>query len=168
MDIIGVIRNVIDPVLIFPYRMFENPVAGWCLGTFVLSLWSVVIGEITLMVAGRINQKAVSDNLERTLHYHDLSLRAKQAGDEASYQGINRLANESYGKSFFLLMSMGMAGLWPAFFAAAWLDMRFGNFKFPLPGWLGGLELSFIAPFILFYILQRFAWSRVKKRRLET
>lgn len=163
MDPLQLILNTIDPVLIFPYRLFQNPMTGWWFGTFVLAMWAVTIGEITLAFAGRMNRSAVSDNLEETLYYHDQSLKAKQAGDEEAYQGINKLANEAYGKSFFLLMAMGMAALWPAFFAAAWLDMRFGDFSFPLPAWTGGLELSFLAPFILFYIFQRMTWARAKK-----
>jgi hypothetical protein len=100
------------------------------------------------------------------MYYHEQSMKAKQAGDETAYKGINKLANEAYGKSFFLLMAMGMAALWPAFFAVAWLEKRFGSIGFTMPEWAGGTELSFTAPFILIYILLRVAWAKVKKRIL--
>jgi len=40
-------------------------------------------------------------------------------------KAINRLANESFGRSFFLSAAMGMGALWPLFFAAGWLDLRY-------------------------------------------
>lgn len=33
---------------------------------------------------------------------------------------MNKLANEAFGRGFFLKAAMGMASLWPAFLAAAW------------------------------------------------
>jgi len=158
------IFSLIDPILIFPYRMFDNPMAGWWAGTFCLALWAVIIGEATLAAAHRVNRAAVSANLDDTLYYHEQSMKAKQAGDEQAYKGINKLANEAYGKSFFLLMAMGMAALWPAFFAAAWLDRRFGDLQFSLPAWAGGFDLNFIAPFIVIYVLLRVIWGRIKKQ----
>ena len=78
-------------------------------------------------------------------------------------KGINKLANEAYGKSFFLFIAMGMAALWPAFFAAAWLKLRFGHLVFPLPHWVGGIELNFLGPFIILYIAVRIGVSRLKR-----
>lgn len=153
----------IDPVLIFPYRVFENPILGWLAGTFCLCLWALFLGEITMAVAGRINREPISQNMDDTVYYHEQSMKAKAAGDETAYKGINKLANEAYGKSFFLMMAMSMATLWPAFFAAAWLELRFYDLQFPLPAWAMGINLSFIAPFIIFYILQRIALAKLKK-----
>lgn len=163
MDPIEILLKTIDPFLIQPYRMFENPMAGWWAGTGLLALYAVIIGELSLAFAYFINRTAVSENLKETLNFHEQSMKAKQAGDETAYQGINKLANEAYGKSFFLLMAMGMASLWPAFFAAAWLDKRFGDIVFTLPSWAGGLELSFLAPFILYYVSLRMVYGRLKK-----
>ena len=167
MDSIQNILNFIDPVLIYPYRLFDNPMVGWWVGTFCLAAWAVLIGEITMAIANRVNKATISSNLADTMYYHEQSMKAKQAGDDEAYKGINKLANESYGKSFFLLMAMGMAALWPAFFAAAWLDERFGGIKFTMPVWAGGLELSFVAPFILVYIFLRVTWSKSKNKILS-
>ncbi|MFO7783062.1 MAG: hypothetical protein R6V25_00365 [Desulfatiglandales bacterium] len=145
----------IDFVLIAPYRFFSNPMAGWWVGTFVLAFWATLLGELTLALAYRLNRHAMDKSAERSLYYHEQSLKAKQAKDEKSYKMINKLANEAYGKSFFLSMAMGMGSLWPVFFAAAWLNKRFGDFVFTLPAWAGGFELSFIAPFIILYIVVR-------------
>jgi hypothetical protein len=163
MDPIAPFLQAIDPFLIAPYRLFEAPMLGWWVGTLVLAFWSVLVGELTLAGVYRINRAPVKTYADQTLYYHKQSLKAKEAGDEKAYKGINRLANEAYGKSFFLFIAMGMASLWPAFFAAAWLNMRFGEFGFVLPQWAGGFELNFIAPFIMLYILVRFAFSRVRR-----
>jgi hypothetical protein len=152
----------IDPLLISPYRWFENPLLGWWVGTFLLALWASLLGELTLAVAYRINRNHISKKWDQTLYYHLQSLKAKKAGDEKAYKGINKLANEEFGKSFFLFMAMGMASLWPAFFAAAWLNKRFGDIVFAFPKWAGGLELNFIAPFIILYIAARIIFTKLR------
>ena len=164
MDLIAKLLTWLDPVLIFPYRLVNPPMLGWWTGTAVLAFWSVLFGELTLALAYYVNRKAVSRNLDQTLYYHEQSLKAKQAGDEHAYAGINKLANEAYGKSFFLLMAMGMASLWPAFLAAAWLQRRFSGIVFSLPSWAGGFDLSFLAPFVILYVAMRLLYSRLKKR----
>jgi hypothetical protein len=166
MDPVIWIVSKIDPFLIAPYRWFDNPMASWWLGTFILALWAGIIGELSLAAAYRLNRSQVAENDEQTLYYHRQSMAAKKAGDETAYRGINNLANEAFGKGFFLLAAMGMASLWPAFFAAAWLNLRFGELTFSLPRWAGGLELNFIAPFIVLYILARVVISKVKRLAL--
>ena len=116
MEPITWLLTKIDPVLIYPYRWFENPMLGWWMGTFILALWASLLGELTLAAAYRLNRSHIARNLDRTSYFHLQSLKAKQAGDEKAYKGINKLANEEFGKSFFLFMAMGMASLWPAFF----------------------------------------------------
>ena len=112
----------IDPFLIAPYRWLEDPHLGWWLGTFVLAIWAALFGEVTLAVAYRINRRAVKARLGETSFYHQRSINALKSGDKESYKAINRMANEAFGKSFFLMTAMGMSSLWPAFLAAAWLQ----------------------------------------------
>jgi len=152
----------IDPVLIAPYRFFSSPMVGWWIGTSILALWAILLGELTMVAAYRFNRHAMNKSSERALYYHEQSLKAKQAKDEKSYKMINKLANEAYGKSFFLSMAMGMGSLWPAFFAAAWLNERFGDIVFALPLWAGGFELNFLAPFIFLYIAARILLNRAR------
>ncbi len=152
----------IDGLLIAPYRWFQDPVLGWFAGTFALAAWSTVLGQLSLALAHRGNRGLIRRLLSKTRYYHEQSLRARGAGDRKAYRGINRLANESYGRSFFLLLAMGMGSLWPAFLALAWLDLRFGDLTFPLPAWTGGLEPGVAAPFLALYLLARVLLSRVK------
>lgn len=163
MDLISFLINLIDPFLIEPYRWFQNPMMGWYFGTFIVAIWTVIMGDITLAIAYRLNSSYVKKVLEKTDYYHEQSLKAKSAGDEDSYKKINRLANEEFGRSFFLLLAMGMGSLWPAFFAVAWLNERFGHIIFfQLPEWMGGYGINFIGPFVCLYIIARFFISKVK------
>ena len=152
----------IDGVLIAPYRWVPDPVAGWFFGTLVLAAWAVLLGELSLALAHRGNRGRITELLERTRYYHEQSLKARGAGERRSYRGINRLANEAYGKSFFLLLAMGMGSLWPVFLAMAWLDRRFGDLYFQFPDWTGGLEAGFVVPFLGLYLLSRAAFSRLR------
>jgi len=163
MDPVTSFLGVIDPLLIAPYRLVQDPMLGWWIGTSILAFWSVLLGELTLALVYRVNRKPVNEYASQTLYYHEQSLKAKQVGDEKAYKGINKLATEAYGKSFFLMIAMGMASLWPAFFAAAWLKMRFGDIVFNLPKWAGAFEISFIAPFVIVYILIRVVFARIKR-----
>ena len=162
MDTIHWVLGLIDPVLIGPYRWFQNPMLGWWTGTFVLSLWAVLLGEASVAIAMRVNRHQIEQNSRQTLYYHKQSMTAKKAGDEEAYKGINKLANEAFGKSFFLMMATGMASLWPAFFAAAWLHLRFNELAFEIPGWPGGFKLTYLTPFILLYLFSRLILGRIK------
>ncbi|MBN1104592.1 MAG: hypothetical protein JXL84_14335, partial [Deltaproteobacteria bacterium] len=136
----------------------------WWVGTFVLALWATLLGELASAAAYRVNRQAIEKSSKRALYYQEQSLKARQAKDEKAYKMINKLANEAYGKSFFLLMAMGMGSLCPAFLAAAWLNERFGEFVFSLPIWAGGFELNFLAPFIILYIAARILMKEVRPR----
>lgn len=164
METAHLLLQWIDAFLIAPYRWPENPLAGMWLGTILLAIWAVLLGDATHALVYRVNRHQIEHDAEKTLYYHDQSMKAKGSGDEASYKEINRLANDSFGKSFFLLIATGMASLWPPFLAAAWLNLRFGELGFQFPSWAGGFTLSFIAPFIFCYIAIRILWGKVKKK----
>ncbi|MFO7737674.1 MAG: hypothetical protein R6V46_04315 [Desulfatiglandaceae bacterium] len=151
----------IDPVLIHPYRWFDNPTLSWWLGTFIVSLWAAAIGEATSAIVKRVNRKFVKERMDETAMYQDRSINALKSGDKKAYRQINKLANEAFGKSFFLMIAMGMASLWPAFFAAAWLQKRFGDIRFPFPLMAEGL--NFVPYFIVCYILARIIVGKSRK-----
>lgn len=155
----------IDPVLIAPYRWFDGPIVSWWLGTFFVSLWAAVIGEGTMAIVNRVNRDAVKTGMEETAMYRDRSMNALKSGDKKSYKLINKMANESFGKSFFLLTAMGMASLWPVFFAAAWLQERFGHIRFPFPYLQDGL--NFVPSLLVCYILARIAVGKAKNALIQ-
>ena len=164
METVHILFEWLDAFLITPYRWPNNPLVGMGLGTILLALWAVLVGDATHALVYRVNRHQLEHDAEKTLYYHDQSIKAKGSGDESSYKEINRLANESFGKSYFLLIATGMASLWPAFLAAAWLNLRFGQLDFQLPSWIGGFNFSFVAPFVVLYILIRLLWGKAKKQ----
>lgn len=165
MDYLKSILSAVDFLLIIPYRWIDDPILGWWLGTFILGIWASILGELTLAAGYRINRSAVSQRLDETSYYQERSLNALKSGDKRSYKAINQLANDAFGRSFFLLMAMGMSSLWPAFLAGAWLQSRFGDLRFFFPFFNDGL--NFVPFFIICYILARFLVSGVKKRMIK-
>ena len=98
---------------------------------------------------------------------HSESMNALKAGDKAAYKAINSLANEAFGKSFFLQVAMASASLWPVPCALAWLQIRFSSIRFPLLFDLPLIGNSVGAPFIFIplYILARIIVGKIKGKR---
>ena len=151
--------------MIWWYRLPDNAYAGFFLGTFVLALICVIIGDVTLALAVRLVGKRLENLSAESLKYQDLSIEAAKAGDKASYKAANKLANEAFGMSFFSQMAVSMARLWPLPFALAWMQTRFTEVEFPLP--FIGLSLGYIGVFIILYIAAYFLFKQVKKQFLN-
>ena len=146
-----------DLILISPYRWLENPVAGFFLGTLVLSLWCVLVGKVSGLVVWMINRSHMGSLERETVKMHNLSLKAILSRDKASYTACNKEANEAFGRYFFAHLGAGAATLWPVPFALAWMESRFSEVTFPL-----SYPLSIITPaagfpaiFLLWYVLLR-------------
>ena len=163
MDFVTGLTNGIDQFLIAPYRWAKNPMMGWWLGTAVLALWATLLGRMTMALVMRMNLRHVQDGLAETGLRHVQSMNALKAGDKESYKAINQLANEAYGKTFFLQVAMAAASLWPIPLALGWLQLRFSDVRFPimvdLPLLSNGVGYAFI--FIPLYILVRILVANV-------
>lgn len=155
----------LDPYLIWWYRLPDNAYAGFFLGTFILALMCVIVGDVTLTLAFRLVAKRLENLSAESLKYQDLSIEAAKAGDKASYKAANRMANEAFGMSFFSQMAVSMARLWPLPFALAWMQTRFTDVEFPLP--FMGFSLGYIGVFIILYIAAYFLFKQVKKQFLN-
>ena len=151
----------LDPYLIWFYRLPGNAYAGFLLGTFVLSVICTFLGDITFALAARLQGNHLNNIAIETSRYQNLSIDAAKAGDKTSFHLTNRLANEAFGKSFFSLIALSMARLWPLPFALNWMQYRFLGVGFPVPGthW----SLGFIGMFVLIYIAAYFLMKYVKK-----
>jgi hypothetical protein len=163
MDIVSGLINGIDQFLIAPYRWPEDPMLGWWLGTLILALWSTLSGRATMALVMRVNLRHVKEGLKETSLRHTQSMNALKAGDKESYKAINKLANEAYGKTFFLQVAMAAASLWPVPLALGWLQLRFSEVRFPLPLDIplmrNGVGYAFV--FIPLYILVRILVAKV-------
>jgi ABC-type antimicrobial peptide transport system permease subunit len=151
----------LDPYLIWFYRLPGNAYAGFFLGTFVLALICLILGDVTFSLAARLQGKHLDSIASEASKYQDLSIDAAKAGDKNSYHAANKLANDAFGKSFFSLMALSMARLWPAPFALAWMQHRFLGVEFPIPG--TNWSLGFIGVFIIVYVAAYFLLKRVKR-----
>ncbi len=156
----------LDLVLITPYRLFGNPVAGFYFGTFVLCMWCIFLGEITFRAASGFNREYLQGLRRAMTRMHNLSIKALMLKDKENYQACNKEANEAFGKYFFNMITLGAAVLWPIPFALAWMNTRFGNIEldilFPMP--LLGDSVTFSAVMIPMYILCRILWAKLKRR----
>ncbi|HIJ41999.1 MAG TPA: hypothetical protein HPP90_13110 [Deltaproteobacteria bacterium] len=164
MDIIPKLLEAADSFLMAPYRLFGNPVIGWWLGIFVLAMWTTLLGQLTMALVFRVNRKAVKETVEQVSNHHHQSMNALRSGNKPAYKAINKLANEAYGKTFFLQVAMASSSLWPVPLALAWLEIRFSSVDFPFPLNLPFLDgtVSFVFIFILVYIFTRIMFNGLK------
>jgi hypothetical protein len=152
----------VDPYLIWFYRLPGNAYAGFFLGTFVLAVICLVVGDVTFAVAARLQGNHLDKIASEAGKYQDISIDAAKAGDQTSFRAANKLANEAFGLSFFSLMAIAMARLWPIPFALAWMQYRFLDVDFPIPG--TNWSLGFIGMFIIIYIAAYFLIKQAKHR----
>ncbi len=156
----------LDRLLIPLFRIVPNPVAGFFLGVFLLAIVTVVLGEFTISLAFRWNRRHIKTLNENLAREHQLSIDAAKTGDKKLWKVMNRRANDAFGKQFFAQFAMGVASLWPVFFALAFLQNRFAHIEFPLPfeglGFRGG-TVNYFTIFLLEYILARILFGKVKR-----
>jgi hypothetical protein len=150
----------VDPYLIWYYRLTGYPGLNFILGTAALALQAMLLGKLTICLASWIASKYLEGLSEEARKYHDLSIKAMQIGDQKSYQATNKLANEAFGRVFFMQMAHSAAFFWPIFFALAWMETRFADLAFPLP--VGHISLNYILVFFLLYISAYFLVKWVK------
>jgi hypothetical protein len=149
----------LDPYLIRCYRITGYAWADFLIGTLVLAFLAVVIGEFTISLAFLAVKQRIERITEESRRYQDLSLDALKAGDKQAYKAANKLANDAFGKSFFMQIALSAAFLWPVFFFLAWMDYRFAGLEFSLP--FAGYSLGYIGVFILLYAMAYLLFKRV-------
>jgi hypothetical protein len=164
MDLITDWLVLIDGVLIQFYRLTGLTFLDYLLGTFILALISVILGELTLSLAFRYNRghvRAITDNMVKM---NNLSIMALRSRDKKSYKACNDMANDAFGKYFFNITAYSASSLWPAFFALAWMQARFSQVEFSLPSPLAIITpaIGYFPAFLLCYILARMLFKNVR------
>ena len=148
-----------DRFLIFFYRLVDSPILGYYIGTAVLCMICVVLGQFTLGVTFLWNRRSIDRDNQAMVHMHNLSIKALLSKDKRAYKACNKEANEAFGKVFFSQIGMSISSLWPVPFALAWMQTRFATVAFELPvrlPWIGksvGYLFTAIPIYILMYIL---------------
>ena len=154
-------RDYIDPYLLPFFGMTGVQSLDHLVGTFVLALIVVVIGEFTLSIVFKANRKHL-DNLNSNLKkYSALSKEALRRGDKESYQALNQQANDAYGHVFCNKFGLSAAVLWPIFFALDWMQPHFSETGVAIPFYSSGA--NYVVVFLFCYLLARIVFGRLKR-----
>jgi hypothetical protein len=163
MEILKLLLEVGESILRAPYILPLPPLIAWLIGTFWLALIASLFGEITLATLYWVNRHHIKKLATDMARRHNQSVNALISKDKGAFKAINRLANEAFGKVFFTQIAMGMASLWPAFFAAAWLKLHFAGviiINIHFINW----DVYYLPPFVLLYIAARILFTHIKRR----
>jgi hypothetical protein len=151
----------LDTLILAPFLLPADPLVGYWLGCGTLALLSVALGELTTTIWRHFNQRQLATLGREALTRQAESIAALQQGDQEAYEAANKLANEAHGRWFFQGAAGGIAALWPAFFAAAWLDQRFSLVAFPIP--FTHATASFVTPLIIWLVVLRLGLAVVQR-----
>lgn len=152
----------VDSFFIWFYRLSGYAPFDFFVGTFFLALVAVVIGEFSISFAFLLSRKSIQHVQDRMVNYQNLSIDALALGDKESYKAANKLANDAFGKTFFMQIGLSSARIWPAFLVVAWMNTRFYEVDFEVP-FIGG-TIGFIPIFILLYVAAYFAFKPIRNR----
>ncbi len=134
-------QHLLDPCFLPFYRLTGLPGLDGIIGTFLLALAVVVVGEFTISLVFLANRRHL-DNLNRRLQKY-------------------KQANDAYGHVFFNKFGLSAAALWPAFFALDWMQPHFAETGVPIPGYSSGV--NYVVAFLVCYILARIVFGRLKR-----
>lgn len=158
MDKLQRVLLVLDPWLIRPFRWPDSALGGFLLGTFLLGLLCVLLGDVAAVLVSRLNRKVYGGYIKDMIHDHELSIEAAKTGNKENFKAVNRQAHESFGRYFFSQAAVFTASIWPLPFALAWLDLRFREVLIRLP--LLDYDANYVFFFLPLYILARLIYSR--------
>jgi hypothetical protein len=154
--------EIADTLLAGLYRFPGDPLAAYYVGTFLLAMLTVIVGEFTISLVYRFNRSHYASTQKRLSELNSLSQKALEAGDDTSYKACNKEANEAFGKSFFNKFGLSAASLWPCFFALAWMQRHFSGFAIPIP--FTGLDAGYFPTYVACYIGARILFSKIRHR----
>lgn len=143
------------------YSLTGHEGLNYLLGTFVLALAAVIVGEFTLSLVFRFNRKHLDELNGRMSTMSQLSKDALNSGDLKNYHACNKQANDAYGRVFFNMFGLSAASLWPACFALAWMQERF--IDLPLSISFTELKANYVVVFLVCYIGAKIFFGRVKR-----
>jgi hypothetical protein len=153
---------LVDPYIIWLYRLTGYAFADFIFGTFVLAWIALLVGEFTVSVVFLAAKQRIDASTDEARRYQDLSADALSAGNKEAYRAANKLANDAFGKSFFMQIALSAAFLWPIFLALAWMTQRFAELEFPIL--FSSFSLGFTGVFIVMYATAYLIFKRIKYR----
>lgn len=164
MDFVEKLLSFSDPYLIALYRLTGDAMLNFLLGTFLLAMITVILGEFTLSLVLRFNRRHIRQMEAELEKQHQLSMAALQLNNQTGYKACNKQANEMFGKYFFSMIAHSTACLWPVPFALAWMQTRFLSIQFPLAYPLSLLWAStqYFTIFLALYVLARIVFKYLR------
>jgi hypothetical protein len=150
----------VDPLIIWFYRITGYTFVDFLIGTFVLGMTAVILGEFTISLAYLANRKHIEKQTEDVVRFQNLSVDAIEAQNKPAYSAANKMANEAFGKSFFMQIALSTAFLWPIPLALGWMQYRFHDVEFRLL--FTDITVGYFAVFIALYVAAYLIFKRVK------
>lgn len=150
----------LDGLLVKLYTLTGWPVPDYFIGTFLLAMITVIIGDFTTSLVYRVNKDYFVNLNSRLSELHENSMVALRLKDKSSYKAVNREANDTFGLLFFGMFGLSASYLWPAFFALAWMQSRFGGISFPI--FIKDWTTNYFFTFFVIYLLTRLLFSELK------
>ncbi len=151
---------VIDSFLIAPFRMGIPTVWAFWLGTAILCLYCVLLGELCFLGVYRFNRGYYLKLNQKMTRMHNISVEAIRHKNKQVFKDANLWANEYFGKVFFSQVALFSVSLCPVPFALAWLQYRFSGITIHS---VLHLELGYAFVFVVSYILVRYLFSRIRR-----
>ena len=152
----------VDPYLIWFYRITGYGFVDFFIGTFVLAFIALIAGELTISLAFLASRKYIQKTADEVVHYQNLSVDALAAGDKAAFVASNKLANDAFGRSFFMQIALSAAMLWPIFFAIDWMQHRFSDLEFRIL--FTDYSVGYLCVFVTLYAAAYLIFKRIKYR----
>lgn len=155
----------VDSFLILFYRLTDEAFINYLIGTFCLAFMCVLIGELSVSLALRVNRRFIDQMTEEAARKERLSLEAYQMGDMRGYKALNKEATDVWGKKFFTMVGYAAGILWPIPFALGWMQTRFSAVEFHLAFPLSlvfGKSVGYTFTFIPLYILCRIIFKYLR------
>ncbi len=122
----------IDPYLIWFYQLTGYTFVDFLIGTFVLAFLAVWLGELTTAAGLLVNGGHLEKATDEMVRYQNMSVDAIAACDKTAFRASNKLANDAFGRTFFMQIAVSAAFLWPVFIALTWMAFRFGEVELRL------------------------------------
>ncbi|EKD34730.1 MAG: hypothetical protein ACD_75C02215G0002 [uncultured bacterium] len=158
---------LLDPWFIAPFRWLPTATAGYLLGTAILALQCIIIGDLSATLITYLNRGYLSKIQEKMDRNHNLSEQALMQGDKESYKAVNRQGLDAFGYQFSMGAAIFCVSIWPMPFSLAWLHMRFAEAPLELTVQLPllGQSVHYFASFLLLYIAVRMSYSFIMTRQ---
>jgi uncharacterized membrane protein (DUF106 family) len=160
------LRLFLDPWLIAPYRLPASATAGFYLGTTILCLYCVLLGDAAYLGVLALNRRRMARLKDEMERQNELAETALKMGDKENYKAVNKQALDAFGHSFTLGAAVFTASLLPIPFALAWMQTRFAEAvpELPVALPLVGRQPTYLFYFLLLYILVRVVYGKMMLR----